>query len=419
MIKSFMKIKRAANDARKRVAGYPEHKRVELESRARAKIHKPPIQIKPQTPHWTPITVVNSIKQINFFGLVHQAGGCGTEALGAVELLRSHKIAVRMICPSVEDLKNDCVDYLKRIGVKVEAYQPGLFKSCNVLVSFGEGEEMFNLIRKTKDRPRYLVYSDCMGWVSDNEVQAHKEGLIDEFFFETRALADSAGPEIARRARKAVSVRHGYKAFINTRSNYFPLRFTLDKPDDVFKVIRVARDDEEKYHPDTWRMFCGINAPANRTVKIEIAGWGDNGANKIGDPEDENNTFLGQLNLELHTHIFDPKRMADIYGGAHALVHIYDYTCEEALGRAFLEAAATGVIVIADNRGGAVQLIRHGETGYLVDSADEASYYASHLAFNEELRRSIASQAYVELTQMGHGNPALCWTWWEDLLKKA
>ncbi len=373
----------------------------------------PPIQ--------RPVPVVGKIidePQINFFGLVHQAGGCGTEALGAVELLRSRKVKVRMITPSAEDLDNPCVQYLSRIGVRVQAYTPGLFKQCRILASFGEGPQMFDLIRKNKDRPNYLVYSDCMQWVSDMEVAAHKEGLIDEFFFQTRALSDALGPEIARRARKAVSVRHGYKAWINTRSNYFPLRFDLEKDTETFRVIRVARDDEEKYHPDTWRMFCGINAPANRKVQIEFAGWGENGIDKIGDPEDGNHPFVGQMNLTLHEHIFDPKRMAQIYGGAHVLVHVYDYTCEEALGRAFLEAFASGVVVIADNRGGAKQLIKNGVTGFLVDSADEASYFASHLAFNDDLRRSMASLAYVELTQKGHGNADSCWLWWEDLLKK-
>jgi glycosyltransferase involved in cell wall biosynthesis len=357
---------------------------------------------------------------IAFFGSVHSDGGCGTELLGAIELLRAKRCDVRLIVPPDQDpASTPAAEYFRNIGCEIDRYSPGMFKSLPVLVSFAEGWKLFPLIKENNDRPAWVVYSDCMHYASDDEVGWFKENLIDEFIFQTRALADRLGPEISRRSQKAVNGRHGYRAFINPVSEFFPLRFVSKKPEQDFTVLKVGRDHEEKWHQDSCRMFCGINAPFNRPVKIEIVGWGKEGANKIGDLNDENNKWFNEFTTTTHSRIYDFKVLAEIYNKAHALVHVCDYKWEEALGRVFLESFVAGVVVIADRRGGAQQLIRHGQTGFLVDTPDEAAYYASHLAFNEWLRKSIAAQAYAELVTIGHGNIDRCFRWWEELVKKS
>lgn len=353
--------------------------------------------------------------QINIFGIVHQQGGCGTEALGAIELLRAQGVGVRCIVPPNDEIvKGPAADYLRSLGVSVSNYKPGMFKQCDVLVSFAEGQKLFPLIKEHKDRPRYVIYSDCMHYASDDEAGWHAENLIDAFFFQTRPLADRLGPEIARRAKKALNVRHGYKAFINPRSDYFPIRFNLERPAETFTAIKVCRDDPEKWHPETWRMFCGVSSPATRKVNIEIVGWGEEAKAKVGDLKESH--WDGKINASVHTHIDDPKAIADLYHRAHVLVHVCDYEWEEALGRVILEATVAGVVVIADDRGGPKELIRHGETGFLVNSPDEAAFYASKLAFDDSLRKSIAAQAYVELISSGHANIDACWPWWRELI---
>lgn len=324
-----------------------------------------------------------------------------------------------IVPPEQEPDSTTAAKYLRSIGCEILSYSPGIFKtSCPVLVSFAEGWKLFPLIKENNDRPGWVVYSDCMHYASDDEVAWFKENLIDEFIFQTRALADKLGPEIVRRAQKSVHGRHGYRAFINPRSDFFPLRFS-PKPAEDFTVMKVGRDHEEKWHPDSCRMFCGINAPANRKVRIEIAGWGPEGAKKIGDVNDPNNKWFNEITTITHSRIYDFNLLASIYNKAHILIHVCDYQWEEALGRVFLESFASGVVVIADRRGGANELIRHGQTGFLVDTPDEAAYFASHLAFNEKFRISIAAQAWAELVASGHGNIDRCFAWWEELLKKA
>lgn len=353
--------------------------------------------------------------QINIFGIVHQHGGCGTEALGAIELLRIKGIAVRCIVPPGDEIvKGPAAEFLRSLGVAVVNYEPGMFRSCDVLISFAEGTRMFPLMKEHNDRPRYMLYSDCMHYASDDEARWQEDGLIDAFFFQTRDLADRLGPQIVRRSKKALTVRHGYRAFINPRSNYLPLRFNIERDRKTFTVARVCRDDPDKWHPDTWRMFCAISAPAERKVQIEVVGWGPEAEGKIGPLV--GGKWEGLINATTHTHVGDPKAIADLYHRAHVLIHVCDYEWEEAMGRVLLESVAAGTVVVTDNRGGAKNFLRHGETGFLVDSPDEASFYASKLAFDEPLRKAVAAQAYAELISTGHGSADACWPWWRELI---
>lgn len=352
--------------------------------------------------------------QIDIFGIVHQQGGCGTEALGAIELLRMKGVAVRCIVPPGDQIaRGPAADYLRSIGVSVTNYTSGMFRDIDVLVSFAEGHKLFPLIRNHNDRPGYVAYSDCMHYASDDEIGWHAEGLIDAFFFQSKELADRLGPQIVRRAKRSLNIRHGYRAYISPASQYFPLRMSVDRDYETFTAIKVCRDDPDKWHSDSWRMFCGINAPASRKVQIEIAGWGPNALEKIGDVD--SGPWKGEMNVKTHDLIENPKDMAALYNRAHVLVHVCGYEWEEALGRVILEAMLSGVVVVADDRGGACHLIRHGQTGFLVNSPDEASFYASKLAFDDNLRRSIAAQARIEIMN-GHASISACWPWWRDLI---
>ena len=61
---------------------------------------------------------------------------------------------------------------------------------------------------------------------------------------------------------------------------------------------------------------------------------------------------------------------AAVLGAAHALLHLIDF--DEPFGYSVVEAMACGTPVIAHRRGSMPELVTHGVTGYLVDSADDA-----------------------------------------------
>ena len=65
-----------------------------------------------------------------------------------------------------------------------------------------------------------------------------------------------------------------------------------------------------------------------------------------------------------------PDRRAGLLGGARALLHLVNF--DEPFGFSVVEAMACGTPVIATRRGSMVEIVRHGENGFLVDTQEEA-----------------------------------------------
>jgi len=72
-----------------------------------------------------------------------------------------------------------------------------------------------------------------------------------------------------------------------------------------------------------------------------------------------------------------PDRKADMLGGALALLHLISF--DEPFGLSLIESMACGTPVIAYRRGSMPELVRHGETGYLVDDVEGAAQAVSAL----------------------------------------
>jgi glycosyltransferase involved in cell wall biosynthesis len=85
--------------------------------------------------------------------------------------------------------------------------------------------------------------------------------------------------------------------------------------------------------------------------------------------EDVIRPLLGDPRIEYIGEINDSEKQAFL-GGAMALLFPIDWP--EPFGLVQIEAMACGTPVIAWRRGSVPEIIRHGETGFLVDGMDEA-----------------------------------------------
>ncbi len=65
-----------------------------------------------------------------------------------------------------------------------------------------------------------------------------------------------------------------------------------------------------------------------------------------------------------------PDRRGDLLGGARALLHLVNF--DEPFGFSVVEAMACGTPVIASARGSMPEIVRDGESGFLVENLDEA-----------------------------------------------
>ena len=75
-----------------------------------------------------------------------------------------------------------------------------------------------------------------------------------------------------------------------------------------------------------------------------------------------------------------------------------------------------GVPVVAENRWGWREMIRHGETGYLADSDDELAFYATRLGRDETCRQEIAHRARQAL-ENELANAEVLWANWRRVLE--
>ena len=74
---------------------------------------------------------------------------------------------------------------------------------------------------------------------------------------------------------------------------------------------------------------------------------------------------------------------------------------KESFGLTLLEAMKTGVVPIGSNTGGIKEVIKHGETGYIVDvgDSDQAADYALKLLQDNELYQQLQSQMLLDIEQ--------------------
>jgi glycosyltransferase involved in cell wall biosynthesis/quercetin dioxygenase-like cupin family protein len=92
----------------------------------------------------------------------------------------------------------------------------------------------------------------------------------------------------------------------------------------------------------------------------------------------------------------DPERKKELLSNAYALLHMINY--DEAFGLGVVEAMASGTPVIAMNRGSMPELIKDGETGFLVTSVDEAVAAVKKVASisRKECRESVEKRFSVD-----------------------
>lgn len=84
--------------------------------------------------------------------------------------------------------------------------------------------------------------------------------------------------------------------------------------------------------------------------------------------DDEDVRYIGPVGSE---------DKGEVLGGALALLHLINF--DEPFGLSVVESMACGTPVIAFNRGSMPELIKDGETGFLVDDLDQARVSISHL----------------------------------------
>jgi glycosyltransferase involved in cell wall biosynthesis len=96
-----------------------------------------------------------------------------------------------------------------------------------------------------------------------------------------------------------------------------------------------------------------------------------------------------------------PDQKAEVLGHALALLHLISF--EEPFGLSMIESMACGTPVIAFARGSIPEVVRHGETGYIVEDSEAAVNAVSEVqSIDRAACRKDVEQRFTH-TRMAHG----------------
>lgn len=297
-------------------------------------------------------------------------GGADTELDHNIDLWRRFGIAVHLVPMHGLDpaMKSRC----DARGCHTHSYAPTIFAG-KIVISFCNGEFLKELPRiAAHGRPRCVLWANCMTWHFDKELEAHHNGMIDYFLFQSKYQRQLLLP--ALEAIRKVRVFEHYRPFFSTQSIPGPTE-SSNKPVEYFGVGRISRDDADKYHADSWRMLAKVCAPA--PVKAFMLGFGENAKQKCG--ASPPCSWLDWMYWSPHA-IPTP----DFFRRIHVLLHITGGSREN-WPRIVLEAWASGVVPIVDADYGVREMVTDGVDGFHAHSPDEAAYLASRLAFEPAL----------------------------------
>jgi hypothetical protein len=243
-----------------------------------------------------------------------------------------------------------------------------------------------------------IVWLGCMNWLFPAERLHYRHcGTFHRHVFQSRYQHDQLVPQLRRFGYEDA---HGQIIRGAFAAEEFPFRPLDHRPGEVFTIGRISRGAADKYSPKTWEIYAKVPHP----VAARVLGWSEEVRARLGPPP--------RWAACLPTGSQTPQ---EFLATLHAMVHAGGRAIEN-WPRVALEAMATGVPVVADDRGGWREIIRHGQTGYLCQNADQFAYFTARLAYDEQHRMQIIHQARTSLeTELA--DPRTIWAAWQALLE--
>jgi glycosyltransferase involved in cell wall biosynthesis len=243
-----------------------------------------------------------------------------------------------------------------------------------------------------------IVWLGCMNWLFPEErIYYRKHGCFDRHVFQSGYQCAELRPQLAKYGYDDLRGQVIRGAF---DVEEFPFRPRPHAPREPFVIGRLSRAAADKFSPNTWNAYARVPHP----IAARVMGWHASVEARLGRPPrwaeclpagaETSQTFLARLHCLAQA------------GGAAV----------ENWPRVALEAMAAGVPVVAENRGGWREMIRHDQTGCLCNDDDEMACCIGRLAHNAAYRRQIVEQARYAL-ETDLANPETWRSRWQELLE--
>jgi hypothetical protein len=334
-------------------------------------------------------------------GYPDDVGGANTECWHTVRLWREYGIDVTLI-PTWEPI-DTWQARLEKIGCRTVQTSPRDLDNVSglqgsVVVSFCNSH-FLRRAERFRDLGCQVVWVGCMTWLFSEERRHYRRhGPFDHYVFQSEYQQSELQPQLAKSGVKPEQCHRIRGAFFWDEFPFRPLPHESRAP---FVIGRLSRAATDKYSASTWSVYRRIPHP----VRARVMAWNGHVENKLGEPPE----WAECLPARAET-------AQQFFSKLHCMVQINGGAAEN-WPRSGLEAMASGVPIVAQNRWGWKEMIRHGQTGYLADSDEELAFYIARLAYDEDHRLRLVHQAR-QVLQEELARPEKIWAGWQGLFRK-
>ncbi len=337
-----------------------------------------------------------SKRNLYIYGFPSRYGGAGTELHHQIYVLKDIPWLKLSIIPTNAGWPNEpLLKEMQGLGIDIcPANEFSLLTSDDAIINFCSSEFLKNLpaiIRHTKR----TIFVNCMTWLFDSEKLMHSSNNIAFSLYQRDQV----------RADHEKTLRSiGSKAQFLTFTPYFRKNgFEFRQKDQEFTYLgRISRQDADKYAANTLHIYEYIVAP--KWKRGIFLGFDQRSEQKIGKLPSWIVGFADQNQLPVEK----------FYEMLDFIVQPTDTT--ENWPRIGMEAMASGVPLVVDNRGGWQYMIEHGKNGFLCNNDRDFIYYGSRLAYDLELRGRIARNAAKRLDKIAGYDMSI--ESWKNVLEK-
>lgn len=329
------------------------------------------------------------------FGYPSDVGGADTECWHTARLWRRAGIEVTFVptwrpWPKWQARLKDIGCRTIRCSPSKLEEIPGLSKG--VVVSFCNAE-FLKVAGRVRELGCPVIWVNCMTWLFRREMaHYHQYGPFHAYVFQSHFQQTELQPRLAGYGvgRERCHLVRGAFCY-----DEFPYRPLSHESGACFVIGRLSRPDPDKFAAETWQLYGQIGRP----LHARLMGWDAAVQAKLGAPPAWAECLPAGAEASQHF-LRTLHSLVQINGGAR-----------ENWPRVGLEAMAAGVPVIAENRWGWPEMIRHGETGYLCNNNAEIIEYSRRLARDEKHRLQIARRARSVLEAQTSASPVFTELW--------
>lgn len=302
-------------------------------------------------------------------------GGAGAELYHQIKAWSRMGVDIHLIPTQKNIQRAELYPEMVERGVTVhEGYDWAAIPEGAPVISFCN-EDFLSALPDIRKRTRRTVFVNCMTWLFGQEKEAMKRGDIALFLYQNESVRQNVMPRL-KALNNDPSIRFmTFKPYFDTAD--FP--FIGYRSPDWFGAGHISRQDEDKFSKDTWRIYENFACPVEK--RGTFLGFDHRSEAKTGKPPDWVETFHDQKSLS----------QQEFYQRCHVVLQPTDTT--ENWPRVGFEAMASGSVLIVDKRGGWVQMVEHGKTGWLCESPGDFISYATRMAWEPHCREDMAAAA--------------------------